>query len=151
MLTHADEASEDFKECGIVFSMADETDMLSVSFPDGRCFYYQTVADHDDQLVKIECSVEKVHGEETLIGSLEVKRQGKTEASVAVECNTESYTEIRVLNYSLPGFDKYEHKFKSEDTAQRISQWISTEELSALYKEGKNLEEILSGYCQLKN
>ena len=151
MITHTDEASEDFKECGIVFSMADEADMLTVTFPNGRCFYYQAVAGHDDQLIKIECSVEKVYGEETLTGSLEVTERGKNEASVAIECSTETYTEIRVLNYRLPEFDEYTHKFKSEDTAQRISQWISTEELSVLYKEGKDLEEIMSAYCQLKS
>lgn len=151
MITHADEASEDFKECGILFSGADEADMLSVTFPDGRCFYYHTVAENDDRLVKIECSVEKVHGEETLTGSLEVTERGKNEASVAIECSAESYTETRVLNYRLPEFNEYRQKFKSEDTAQRIGQWISTEELAALYEEGKELEEIMSAYCRLKS
>lgn len=53
---------------------------------------------------------------------------------------------------SVPEFDKYEDRHRnSVTTAQRISQWISTEQLSVIYKEGKELEEILSEYCKLKN
>ncbi len=54
--------------------------------------------------------------------------------------------------YSIPEFDKYEDRHRnSATTAHRISQWISTEQLSVIYKEGKELEEILSEYCKLKN
>lgn len=53
---------------------------------------------------------------------------------------------------SVPEFDKYEDRHRnSVTTAQRISQWISTEQLSVIYKEGKELEEILSEYCKFKN
>lgn len=53
---------------------------------------------------------------------------------------------------SVPEFDKYEDRHRnSATTAQRINQWISTEQLSVIYKEGKELEEILSEYCKFKN
>lgn len=152
ILSHADTASTDFQECGIVFSSTEEApDILIVTLLDGRCFYYQTLAEHDDQLVKIECSVEKLRGEDMLTGSLEMKRWGRNEVNVMVRCDDEAYKEIRVLNYYVPEFDKYEFTFKSADTALRISQWISKEELSLLYKEGKELEEVLSEYCKLKS
>lgn len=152
MLSHADEATVDFEGSGIVFSAAkEEPNTLTVTFPDGRCFYYQTLAEHEDQLVKIECSVEKERGGELLTGSLEILRRGSKAAHVSVRCDDEKHWEIRTLNYSVPEFDMHENTFKSEDTAQRISQWISNEELSALYKEGKEFEEILTGYCMLKS
>ena len=152
ILSHADEASKDFEECGIMFSEAEEDpDILMAVFPDGRCYYYQAFEKQHDQLIKIECGVEKEWHDKILAGELEIQRRKNGYAYVAINCHDQGYREVRSLIYRVPGFDKYVSAFKSEVTAQRISQWISTEELSALYKEGKELEGILSGYCQLKS
>ncbi|MDE7272254.1 MAG: hypothetical protein K2N95_04205 [Lachnospiraceae bacterium] len=152
ILSHADEASEDFAECGIVFSETEETpDILRVTLPDNRCFYYQAFEKQNDCLVRIECGVEKEWRGNILAGELEIQRRKNDYVYVVVDCDDQEYWEVRSLIYRLPEFDKYVSAFKGGDTAQRISQWISTEELSALYKEGKELEEILSGYCQLKS
>lgn len=151
LIEHVDETSADFEECGLVFSTAEEGNMLIVTDADGWHFYYQTLEKHGDELVKIEGSVEKMRGEELLTGILEIKRRERNYAYVEIECETEEYWEVRALTYRVPEFDEYKKNFKDAETVMRINQWISNEELSALYKKGKELEEILSEYCKLKS
>lgn len=162
MTRHADEASADFRECGLMFSAAGDgdirivpdADMLIVTDADGWRFYYQPLGKYGDQLVKVEGSVEKVRGDRILTGSLSIEKWEKDRfpdyAYVVVECDMDAYREIRTLNYHIPEFDGYQKGFKAEQTAERISQWVSAERLASLYKTGKELEEILSGYCSLK-
>lgn len=163
LIEHADEASADFADCGLVFSAAEEgdirtgaaADMLIVTDADGWRFCYQTSKKYGDMLVKIEGSIERVHvlagNKEMITGSLEIETRKNNYAYVIVDCDADVYMEIRTLNYCVPEFDRYPAAFKADITAQRISRWISNEELAALYKKGKELEEILSAYCELKD
>ncbi|MCM1184547.1 MAG: hypothetical protein NC337_14345 [Roseburia sp.] len=161
LMEHADAASADFEACGLVFSVAGEedvrivtdADMLLVTDADGWRFYYQPMGKYGDRLIRVEGNVEKVRGSELLTGNLSIEKWDKFPdyAYVAIDCDTGKYWEIQTLNYRIPEFDEYQKAaFKARLTAEKISQWISTEELSALYKKGRELEEILSAYCELK-
>ena len=147
LIEHADEATVDFEDSGLVFSAVEEGNMLIVTDADGWRFCYQTSKKYGDQLVRIEGSVERITGEEATTGSLEIIRRRSNYAYVVIKHDGG----IRTLNYRVPEFDQHEKKFSSEKTAVRINQWISNEELAALYKKGKELEEILSAYCGLKS
>lgn len=145
---HIDEAAADFAEYEIAFS-AEAADVLLVKDSNNRYFYYQSSKGKGDQLIKIECDVMKKWGSEILAGKLEIQKSKEGYAYVVIENDDEEHFEIRSLIYSVPEFDKYENRHRnSVTTAQRISQWISTEQLSVIYKEGKEFEEIFSEYCK---
>lgn len=146
---HIDEAAADFAEYEIAFSAAEAADVLLVKDSNNRYFYYQSSKGKGDQLIKIECDVMKKWGSEILAGKLEIQKSKEGYAYVVIENDDEEHFEIRSLIYSVPEFDKYENRHRnSATTAQRISQWISTKQLSAIYKEGKEFEEIFSEYCK---
>ena len=74
MRNHIDESTADFMEYGIVFSAAEEADILVVKDSNNRYFYYQISKRKGDQLIKIECDVKKEWGGEILTGKLEIQR-----------------------------------------------------------------------------
>ena len=157
LIEHADEASADFEDCGLVFSAAEEGDMLIVTDADGWRFCYQTSKKYGDQLVKIEGSMEKEFPlvgkkeKEMCTGNLEIERRNRDCVYVAIEY-MQSGLHLHPSKFcSVPEFDDIGIIFLAQaDSAWDISQWISNEELAALYKKGKELEEILSAYCELK-
>ncbi|MCM1184548.1 MAG: hypothetical protein NC337_14350 [Roseburia sp.] len=176
LILHGDEAAADFEECGLTFEKAEEEmspdlyeivpwgaggigDVLIVTDADGRRFYYQTSEKYGDLLLKIDGSVEKIYlldgKSEPVTGHLKIERErwGKNYAFVSIWGDDSGLARYESCwaYYRLPDFDDYDEKlYRAEDAIQAIEEWISTEELSALYKKGRELEEILSAYCELK-
>ncbi|MCM1184429.1 MAG: hypothetical protein NC337_13740, partial [Roseburia sp.] len=170
LMEHADAASADFEACGLVFSVVEKgdmqtvtdaytvsvanADMLTVTDVDGWRFCYQSLGKYGDRLVQIDGHVEKVRSKEVITGSLKMEKEKNNYVCIEIKYALKDYPmthESLSLNYRIPEFDEYQKAaFKDQKTAAQISQWISAEELSALYKKGRELEEILSAYCELK-
>lgn len=168
----ADEASADFEESGFVFEEPEErpqivryinfprtaeknTNVLKITTADGWRFYYETSKKRSDRLIKIEGSVEAIlWGEkETVTADVEIEWWSRKKARVEVDyVDSDGRSQYLYLLYRIPEFDDFEAIVPAQaDIAGEIQHFISIEQLSALYKSGKELEEILSEYCTFKD
>ena len=163
LIEHADEASADFETCGLVFSVVEkgdrrfvldpdvlsvaDADMLIVTDADGWHFGFQPSAKYGDRLVQIEGYVTNINENGKEKGVLRIYERHPLSNYVNVIRSNGGHMSVI---YRIPEFDEYMKGYRAEEAVAAIRGWISNEELAALYKKGKELEEILSAYCELK-